>query len=297
MKNYNIEDLRPGKKEGSVAKHQLVKLICDNCEKNFERRYDKSEGDYHLCRSCGLAKRNKERDPAIHKKMVENARKVCKGKTFEERMGKEKATRVKEKLSKASSGENNANFGGEYRGTRIIEKGKTFEEIFGEQRAKEIKKKFSQNSSGKNNSMYGKPSPAGSGNGYSGHYKGVFFRSIFELSYLHYLFENNIKFENAEKRKFRVEYKDGENDRTYFPDFFLTETEEIIEIKPTKLLNCRINKLKFEAAEKRYGEKFKILTEKDFTILGTDDIIVLYQNKELIFTERYKKKFKQKFLS
>jgi hypothetical protein len=32
--------------------------------------------------------------------------------------------------------------------------------------------------------MYGKPSPQGSGNGWSGWYKGKYFRSIMELSFI-----------------------------------------------------------------------------------------------------------------
>lgn len=50
-------------------------------------------------------------------------------------------------------------------------KGKTFEEIYGKEKAVELKEKLSERFSGEGNPMFGKPSPEGSGNGWSGWYK------------------------------------------------------------------------------------------------------------------------------
>ena len=47
-----------------------------------------------------------------------------------------------------------------------------------------FKKKQSLNNKGVRNAMYGKPSPRGSGNGWSGWYKNFFFRSLRELSFI-----------------------------------------------------------------------------------------------------------------
>ena len=44
--------------------------------------------------------------------------------------------------------------------------------------------KISNASKGKNNPMYGKPSPQGSGNGWSGWYKGIYFRSLLYSSFM-----------------------------------------------------------------------------------------------------------------
>ena len=73
-----------------------------------------------------------------------------------------------------------------------LRKGTTFEEFYGQEKAKVIKEKFSLRMRGKNNHMYGKPSPNGSGNGWSGHYGSFYFRSLLELSFL--IVEKSIAF-------------------------------------------------------------------------------------------------------
>jgi hypothetical protein len=47
-----------------------------------------------------------------------------------------------------------------------------------------MKKKMSDSISGEKNFWFGKPSPVGSGNGWSGWYKGWYFRSLLELSFM-----------------------------------------------------------------------------------------------------------------
>lgn len=161
-----------------------------------------------------------------------------------------------------------------------------------DEKYKKLKEKLSKTSKGKNNPMYGKPSPKGSGNGWSGHYKGINFRSILELSYLKYLLDNNIKFENGEKKKFKIPYQleDGTN-RNYFIDFYLLNTDEYIEIKPKKLINSPINKLKFKAAKELLGDKHKILTEDDIQKINLEKMYQLYLNGDIIWYKRYEKKF------
>lgn len=156
--------------------------------------------------------------------------------------------------------------------------------------------KRSKMNSGKNNPMYGKPSPQGSGNGWSGWYKGIFFRSILELSYIKYLIDNNIKFKNAEKKKYRVEYIDYKgNKRNYFPDFYLINSNEIIEIKPKKLIKSEINDIKFKAAKEKYGSKFKIITEDNIKKLNFNDIFKLIECGDLQFIKRYEEKFNESY--
>jgi len=163
------------------------------------------------------------------------------------------------------------------------------------QKINQWKKKLSKANSGSNNAMYGKPSPQGSGNGWSGWYNGFYFRSLLELSYLKYLFDNDVKFRTAETQEFKVEYKDWEgNKRNYFPDFYLEDTKEIVEIKPKKLVNSKQNKSKFKAAKKKYGNKFKIITEE--IKISDDEIKILYENHEVKFLERYENKLKEKYL-
>jgi len=86
------------------------------------------------------------------------------------------------------------------------------------------------------------------------------------------------------------------NKRNYFADFYLIDSQELIEVKPKRLINSKQNKDKFEAAKIAYGDKFKILTEKDVNKLSIEDIKELYNNQEIKFLERYENKFKEKYL-
>ena len=105
-----------------------------------------------------------------------------------------------------------------------------------------FKKKQSINTSGENNPMYGKPSPRGSGNGWSGWYNGWFFRSLRELSYMIKEIELKDKiWENGEQKKYRVSYVDWNGvKRNYFSDFIVSG-KYMIECKPLKLQNS-VNK-------------------------------------------------------
>lgn len=158
-------------------------------------------------------------------------------------------------------------------------------------------KKRNGSSIGEKNSMYGKPSPQGSGNGWSGWYKGIYFRSLLELSYLKYLIDNNINFDNGEKTKYRITYFNSIKNRNanYFPDFYLIDTQEIIEVKPKKLVGALNNIDKHKKAKELYGDKFKILTEEDIIKITNEEIKKIYDSKDLIFIERYDLKFKENY--
>lgn len=158
-------------------------------------------------------------------------------------------------------------------------------EKFGCERAQSINN--SKSLPGKLNGMYGKPSPQGSGNGWSGWYKGQHFRSVLELSYMKHLNDMSIDFETAETKEYEVYYcKDG-IERTYKPDFLVGSN--VIEIKPHNLINTKENKLKFAAALNKFGDNFKILTEKDFEVIS--DISGMIESGEVILMERYHKKY------
>ena len=147
--------------------------------------------------------------------------------------------------------------------------------------------------------MYGKPSPQGSGNGWSGWYKNeYFFRSLKELSFIvNYLDRWKIDWESGETLNIKVEYKLNDTTRNYFPDF-IVESKYIVEIKPLKLINCETNKIKFETARKwaeKNGLIFKIIDPKK--MLKTSEIRTLRDNNIIKFTERYEKKFLERFNS
>ena len=144
---------------------------------------------------------------------------------------------------------------------------------------------------GSKNGMYGKPSPKGSGNGWSGWYKGYHFRSILELSYIKYLIESKIEFKSAEQKQYVVHYKFNGNDRTYRADFVVGG--DIIEIKPKKLINTKQNKAKFEAAKNKFGANFKVLTEFDFPVI--ESICDLVESGKVKLMKRYQNKYDENY--
>jgi len=268
-----------------------INVTCDICGitynsniANIKRHRLKYTND--LCRSCKLKFQYK--NGTRHSHFAEYNKSIT-GLSYAERFGEDKAKQLKDNLSQLNNGKNNNNYGGVYSGSRIIKKGKTYDEIYGIEKSTIIKNKLSKNTSGKNNPMYGKPSPIGSGNGWSGWYKKIYFRSLLELSYLFYLLDNKILFENGELKKHSIKYKMNGIDRTYYPDFYLIDSKTIVEIKPKKLINTAINKCKFAAANKKYN-KFTILTEDDIIQLSFKEIYKLYINNEIIFLARYKTK-------
>lgn len=205
----------------------------------------------------------------------------CRNKEISSRPG------VNERRSKAVSGEKNPMYG---RSVQQVWSEKYSEEE-AELREKQWLDSLSLASSGEKNPMYGQPPPKGSGNGWSGYYKNTHFRSLNELFYLKYLIDNNIEFDNGEKKKYRVKYEFNGRKRSYGMDFYLLESDEYIEIKPKKLTKSPTNSAKFEAARKAYGNKFKVLTEDDLKVIDVDTMYRMYIDKTLVFDKGYEEKF------
>lgn len=158
------------------------------------------------------------------------------------------------------------------------------------------KEKQSRNNSGEKNNMYGKPSPKGSGNGWSGWYKNWFFRSLIELSYMIKEIEaKKLNWENGELKKHKISYIDLDGKkRNYFPDFII-DSKYIIECKPLRLQKSKTVVLKKEAAEK-YCKKNNmqfIMVEPE--ILKEAEIIKLYKQKKIKFLPKYEDKFLKKY--
>ena len=183
--------------------------------------------------------------------------------------------------------------------------GKSFYDVwltkFGKEEADrrmlEYKKNKSIKSSGKGNSMYGRPSPTGSGNGWSGWYKKWFFRSIHELSFIiNYIERFNMTCETAEKNEYKISYIDFEGvKRNYFPDFII-EKKYLIECKPKKLQKTRNVILKKEAAIRfcdAKNIKYKMI---DPILITEEKVKELYLSKTIRFLEKYEKKFIEKYM-
>lgn len=144
---------------------------------------------------------------------------------------------------------------------------------------------------GEKNGMFGKVPSRGVGRGWGGYYKNHYFRSLMELHYLIFLVENNIRFESAENVIFKVEYMYKDKIHNYFPDFYLIDTNEIIEIKPKCFTSNDINKVKYEYAIKKYGNQYKIITEEDIKFCNVDKLYYMTINNEIVFDTNCNDKF------
>jgi len=277
--------------------HKLkYSIICDKCSSKFERLYVnrinsvKKCNGADMCRTCSLEYQYLTGNRKSH---FSDMNSKNKGKPFEDLYGVEKSNKLKQQLSIKNSGENNPNYGGKHNHGFVDNPiCGPIQEYYGKEKADSLRAVRSANATGNKNPMYGKPSPTGSGNGWSGWYKHYFFRSILELSYLVYLDSSDIYFETAEAKEYRISYIKNNTDRTYHPDFVIGD--KIIEVKPKKLINTIDNQLKFAAAKLRYGDKFIIITEDDIPKLSDDEVYKLYDNNLIQWTDRYKIKFNER---
>lgn len=161
---------------------------------------------------------------------------------------------------------------------------------------KDIVCKWEQSKHYKNPSFGKQPSPS-SGIGSSGWIvyqdKKIFFRSTLQCQIYCYLIYNNIKFQIS---KHKIQYTFGQKLRNYFPDINIEN--QIIQIKPKKLLQTKQNLAKFNSAKsycKKFSLTFKVVTQDTYPIF-TDQInnfvMNLYDNKLILFTnENSDKKF------
>ena len=182
-------------------------------------------------------------------------------------------------------GENNPRFGKHFYEDWIEKYGKEEADI----RLEKYKKKVSKNTRGKNNPMYGKPAPQGSGNGWSGWYKGWYFRSLRELSYMINVIERfNIEWKSAENIK--IEYTDWKgNKRNYLPDFLLNE-KYLMEIKPKKLWGSKNIILKRKAGEKYCKNNNLIYKLIDPILISKEKLLHLHDKGKIKFLPKYEEK-------
>ena len=160
-------------------------------------------------------------------------------------------------------------------------------QIEADKREKIWKEKLSISVSGPNNPMYGKPSPPGSGNGWSGWYKGWFFRSLKELKAVLSFEQENLQWATAEKKEYiKLSGMVG----NYFPDFVI-EKNKIIECKPKNLWDAPSVKIKTEAAIIKFlkmGMEFEIIDPGTLTNIEIDNLV---ETNQIKFTDRYAQKY------
>lgn len=125
---------------------------------------------------------------------------------------------------------------------------------------------------------------------FCGWYKGLYFRSSLELSFL---FQNKDKnFMTCEKNDYKVIYEIDGKEKVYYPDF--TDGIFIYEIKPKSLISTKENVLKINAAMAKYGNYFKVITEIESPYLKKTKIFELINNLDIIVNKNSLKILKNK---
>jgi hypothetical protein len=250
------------------------------------------------CKSCSRKGENNpmfgkfgELNPFFNKHHTEETKqKIIENKDY----SSYKTNEFRDKMRELSLGKNNNMFGKSVYNVWVEKYGVETAGI----KLKELKIKQSKNSSGKNNPMFGKPSPVGSGNGWSGWYNGWFFRSIKELSYMINVIEkNNIEWVSAESNIYQMNYVDFKGgNRTYTADFILNN-KYLIEIKPKKLWYSDSVIRKKISAINFCNENNLIYKLRDTPNLSSEKLKELYETKQIIFTDRYEEKFISKYIN
>jgi hypothetical protein len=138
---------------------------------------------------------------------------------------------------------------------------------------------------GPNHPMFGRPAPQGSSHGCSGHYRGHFFRSLLELSFMLQLDQIGWVWETGEQKKFALLYEWEGKVHNYFPDFCIGETR--VEIKPRGLVRTHKNQAKFAAARNAWGDNFKVVTDKDLVRIKKKDLQYLCQSGEVVLLKKW----------
>jgi len=225
-----------------------------------------------------------EKNPFYGKKHTEETKKKM---NLNKDYSSYKTDEYREKMRVLSSGKNNAMFGKSFYDIWV----KKYGVEIANEKLIEYKNKQSKNNLGEKNSMFGKPSPNGSGNGWSGWYNGWFFRSILELSYMINVIEKyNIPWKNAECDEYSIDYIDYKGSkRTYRADFIIAE-KYLVELKPKKLWESELVKLKSNAAKDFCSSNNMIYKIREVPKISNDEFLGLIKEGKVKLTDRYEKK-------
>ena len=147
---------------------------------------------------------------------------------------------------------------------------------------------------GKDNPNFGKSPAIGSGNGWSGWYKGWYFRSLKELTYMIDVIEaNSFTWKGVETKDFNILCEIDGKQHVYHGDFLVND-KIFVEIKPKRLMNTKINVAKKEAALKfckEHGYEYRMVDVKN---ISEDRLIGLFEEGQVTFIEKYNKRMVEK---
>lgn len=262
--------------------------LCKKCAASIKDYSYRKEKEYRkrLTESINESFKNGRKLSFLGKKHSEETKSVIRQKQLDI-IEKYKTTEHRQKMSKALSGERNPMYGKNIFSIWCEKYG--IEEA--NKRENERRKKLSVASEGKNNAMYGKPTPVNAGVGWRGKFENLTFRSLRELMFIIEMKENNKSIESAEHLK--ICYKDyNGTDRTYRPDFIILQEKKIVEIKPLKLINSPLVKIKYKALQSWCEQNGYICEIRDM-IIDLEKIKQYYYKSNIVFEKRYLELFKK----
>lgn len=155
--------------------------------------------------------------------------------------------------------------------------GKTVEQIYGDEKGQAIRALQSSQRQGSLNPAYGKVYARG-GRSVKGYYKGFFFRSLLEYSFMKHLEKKGFDLaRDVRYERFRVPYIFNGRDRTYTVDFHVVPENVVYEVKPKYVVRKPPAEqlAKWEAARMWLADRgleFRVVTEDDFKKILFKDV-------------------------
>jgi len=270
------------------------KRKCPSCDKEIiyknKTTFKRASSTNTKCMKCNNSGQNNPFYGKTHNDDIKNIFRENNLKNID----KYRSEEFRNKVSHHNKGNKNPMFGKSFYEVWVEKYGRDI----ADEKMNEFKIKQSINNTGENNSMFGRPSPNGSGNGWSGWYGKFFFKSLKELSFILMMEKEEIDIESAERKKFRIGYIDRDgNKRNYYPDFFIKEKKLIVECKPSHFFESEQVLLKKESALKfceENGLTYKLIDPVNLT---NQNIKELYDKGLIRFIDRYEKKYNDKFIS
>lgn len=266
---------------------------CKECNKiiNYTQRATyttakKRAKKFGLCSSC---LKQGERNPFYNKKHKQE--------TIEKIIQTSKNSELRQKYYIKIRTEEYRKYLSEWMKNNPTMKGNSYYKIwvkkYGKKVADQMNKQCSLKKSckGEKNYWFGKTPPYGSGNGWSGWYKGWYFRSLLELSYMVNVIEKyGISWKTAEDKNYKIIFTHKNKTKNYFPDFILND-KYLIECKPKKLWNTKLVEDKKNAAKIFCKKNNLIYKLRDVQKLSHDEIKKLFESGQLKWIDRYQEKY------
>ncbi len=273
---------------------------CPKCGKIVVYRYkgdcDKAVRRNSLCKQCSAKNNASKRDYRGNKNPFwgkthsrETIDRIQKGDHSYKQTAK-----YRRMVSKQTAGSSNPMYGKSVYDVWIEKYGKEEADI----RRQAKRNKVSEKCSGTANPMYGKPAPRGAGQGWKGWYKGWFFRSLKELSYVINVLEKGThNWKSAETRDLSIHFVDWRgHDRTYRADF-LVDDKRLVEVKPSRLMSTPTNLAKRKAAGTFCAARGYEYIVEESVPLTTEEITSLWKDQMIVFQERYDKMFRERYVT